>query len=100
MTHTRRSLARSPNGICTIWQQVMLQEMSQGSPYLCLPSGIARGESDREQERKRSQVWDSPQPPVQPHPTHRHSLVQAAAVLPLLAQPGPAQLGLPGHVEI
>lgn len=55
--------------------------------------------------RKRSQVWDSPQPEPSsprhsPHPMCRHSLVQAAAVLPLLAQPGPAWLGFPGHVQI
>lgn len=51
--------------------------------------------------RKRSQAWDSPQPtPGPPHPPHWHSLVQAADVLPLLAQPGPARLGFPGHVQI
>lgn len=41
-----------------------------------------------------------PSPQCSPHPTHRHSLVQAAAVLLLLAQPGLAQLGLPGHTQI
>lgn len=55
--------------------------------------------------RKKSQVWDSPQlepssPCHSPHPMCRHSLVQAAAMLPLLAQPGPAWLGFPGHVQI
>lgn len=55
--------------------------------------------------RKRSQAWDCPQPKLaplwrSPRPTRRHSLVQAAAVLPLLAQPGPARLGFPGHVQI
>lgn len=45
----------------------------RGCPYLCLPAGIARGESGREQGRERSPVWDSPQPPVQP-PPHTQAL--------------------------
>lgn len=65
--------------------------MGQGCPYLCLPAGIARGKSEGEQGRKRSQVWDSPQPPGQP-PPHTQALTGTGCCC--AAASGPAWPGL------
>jgi len=97
--HCGWAMLREPHGAGTGTSHGPTSTAAGGQPA----QSEARAMESRGRERSRAQDDAEHQPGAprcSPRPTRRHSLVQAAAVLPLLAQPGPAWLGFPGHVQI